>query len=99
MYSDYAEKWAKARLEQQELKLYLQRKDMLDKLSEYSKEYSAEQIISAEMNTYLETDIKEKEEQIDMWTKKYNKDIVERQEEIDELKVYLKINAIENRVR
>lgn len=86
-------------MEQQELKLYLQRKDMLDKLSEYSKEYSAEQIISAEMNTYLETDIKEKEEQIDMWTKKYNKDIVERQEEIDELKVYLKINAIENRVR
>lgn len=72
---------------------------MLDKLSEYSKEYSAEQIISAEMNTYLEADIKEKEEQIDMWTKKYNKEIVERQEEIDELKVYLKINAIENRVR
>lgn len=86
-------------MEQQELKLYLQRKDMLDKLSEYSKEYSAEQIISAEMNTYLEADIKEKEEQIDMWTKKYNKEIVKRQEEIDELKVYLKINAIENRVR
>lgn len=92
LYSGYAEKWAKARLEQQELKLHLQKKDMLNKLNEYSKEYNAEQILSAEINTYLEADIKEKEEQIDMWTKKYNKEIVERQQEIDELKVYLEIN-------
>jgi len=87
LHSGYAERWAKARLEQQELKLQLQKKDMLNKLSEYSKEYNAEQIISAEMSTYLEADIKEKEEQIDMWTKKYNKEIVERQQEIDELQV------------
>lgn len=88
MCSGYAEKWEKARLEQQELKLLLQKKDVLNKLSEYSKEYNAEQIISAEMNTYLEADIKEKEEQIDMWTKRYNEEIVERQQEIDELKVF-----------
>lgn len=92
LYSGYAERWAKARLEQQELKLQLQKKDMLNKLSEYSKEYNAEQIISAEMSTYLEADIKEKEEQIDMWTKKYNEEMVERQQEIDDLKVYPKIN-------
>lgn len=92
LYSGYAERWAKARLEQQELKLQLQKKDMLNKLSEYSKEYNAEQIISAEMNTYLEADIKEKEEQIDIWTKKYNKELVERQQEIDDLRVY-PINA------
>lgn len=92
LYSGYAERWAKARLEQQELKLHLEKKNMLNKLSEYSKEHNAEQIISAEMNTYLEADIKEKEEQIDMWTKKYNEDIVEQQQKIDDLKVYLKIN-------
>lgn len=92
LYSGYAERWAKARLEQQELKLHLEKKDMLNKLSEYSKEYNTEQIISVEMSTYLEADIKEKEEQIDMWTKKYNKEIVERQQAIDDLKVYPKIN-------
>jgi len=81
-------------LEQQELKLNLQNKDMLNKLSEYSKEYNAEQAVSAETHTYLEANIKEKEEQIDMWTKKYNEEIVERQEEIDELKVYSKINKV-----
>lgn len=93
--SGYAEKWEKARLEQQELKLHLQKKDMLDKLSDYSKEYNAEQIISAEMNAYLEADIKEKEEQVIMWTKRYNEEIVERQQEIDELKVHSKINLRE----
>lgn len=77
-------------MEQQELKLQQQKKDMLNKLSEYSKEYNAEQIISPQMNVYLEADVKEKEEQIDMWTKRYNKEIVERQEEIDELTVYPK---------
>lgn len=93
--SGYAEKWEKARLEQQELKLHLQKKDMLNKLSDYSKEYNAEQIISAEMNAYLEADIKEKEEQVIMWTKRYNEEIVERQQEIDELKVHSKINIRE----
>lgn len=92
LYSGYAEKWAKARLEQQELKLHLQKEDMLSKLSDYSKEHNAEQIISAEINAYLEADIKEKEEQIVTWTKKYNEEIVERQQEIDELRVYSKIN-------
>ncbi|XP_025988484.1 dynein regulatory complex protein 9 [Solenopsis invicta] len=82
----YAERWAKARLEQQELKLHLQKNEMLNKLSDYSKEYNAEQIISAEINAYLEADIKEKEEQIDMWTKKYNEELVLKQNEIDELK-------------
>ncbi|KYN44230.1 IQ domain-containing protein G [Trachymyrmex septentrionalis] len=82
----YAEKWAKARLEQQEFKLKLQHRDLLNKLSEYSREYNAEQAFSAEIHTYLEADIKEKEEQIDMWMKKYNEELVERQDEIDELK-------------
>ncbi|XP_024887108.1 dynein regulatory complex protein 9-like [Temnothorax curvispinosus] len=91
----YAERWAKARLEQQELKLQLQKKDMLNKLSEYSKEYNAEQIISAEMSAYLEADIKEKEEQIDMWTKKYNEEIVERQLEIDEFKRLIEEQKLE----
>lgn len=66
---------------------------MLNKLSEYSKEYNAEQIISTEISAYLEADIKEKEEQINMWTKKYNKDIVQKQQEIDELQVYLKVES------
>ncbi|EGI66460.1 IQ domain-containing protein G [Acromyrmex echinatior] len=91
----YAEKWAKARLEQLELKLNLQNKDMLNKLSEYSKEYNAEQAISAEIHTYLEADIKKKEEQIDMWTKKYNEELVERQEEIDELKELINEQKLE----
>ncbi|XP_011707319.1 PREDICTED: cilia- and flagella-associated protein 58-like [Wasmannia auropunctata] len=91
----YAERWAKARLEQQEVKLQLQKKDILNKLSEYSKEYNAEQIISAEMNAHLEADIKEKEEQIDMWTKKYNEDLVERQQEIDELKRLIEEQKLE----
>ncbi|XP_018401282.1 PREDICTED: IQ domain-containing protein G-like [Cyphomyrmex costatus] len=91
----FAEKWAKARLEQQELKLNLQNRDMLNKLSEYSKEYNAEQSISAEIHTYLEADIKEKEEQIEMWTKKYNEEIVERQQEVDELKKLIEEQKLE----
>ncbi|XP_011254166.1 dynein regulatory complex protein 9 [Camponotus floridanus] len=91
----YAEKWEKARLEQQELKLHLQKKEMLDKLSDYSKEYNAEQIKSAEMNAYLEADIKEKEEQVIMWTKRYNEEIVERQQEIDELKRLIEEQKLE----
>lgn len=98
LYSGYAEKWAKARFEQQELKLHLQKKDILDKLSEYSKEYNVEQIISAETSTYFEADINEKEEQLDMWTKKYDKEFIERQQEIDELKVYLKINKENSKI-
>lgn len=42
------------------------------------------------MNAYLEADIKEKEEQLEMWTKRYNEEIVERQQEIDELQVHSK---------
>ncbi|KYQ55580.1 IQ domain-containing protein G [Trachymyrmex zeteki] len=91
----YAEKWAKARLEQQELKLNLQNRDMLNKLSEYLKEYNAEQAISTEICTYLEADIKEKEEQIDMWTKKYNEEIVKRQQEIDELEKLIEEQKLE----
>lgn len=91
----YAEKWAKARLEQQELKLHLQKEDMLSKLSDYSKEHNAEQIISAEINAYLEADIKEKEEQIVTWTKKYNEEIVERQQEIDELRHLIEKQKLE----
>ncbi|CAL1679942.1 unnamed protein product [Lasius platythorax] len=91
----YAERWAKARLEQQELKLHLQRKDMLNKLSDYSKGYNAEQIISAEMNAYLEADIKEKQEQVVIWTKKYNEEVVERQLEIDELKRLIEEQKLE----
>lgn len=60
---------------------------MQNKLSEYSKEYIVEQNIAAEMNTYLEENIKEIEEQIDVWTKRYNKELVEWQQEIDDLKV------------
>lgn len=91
----YAERWEKTRLEQQELKLHLQKKDILDKLSDYSKEHNAEQVMSAEMNAYLEADIKEKEEQVIIWTERYNVKIVEQQQEIDELKVYSKINIRE----
>lgn len=69
---------------------------MLNKLNEYSKEYNTEQIISAETSAYLEADIKKKEEQIEMWTQKYHEEIVERQQEIDEFKVYRKIMIIEN---
>lgn len=80
--------------------MQLQKRDILNKLSEYSKEYDAEQIVSAELSIYLEADIKEKEEQLDMWTKKYNQEIVERQQEIDELEVYvgglIKSNKINN---
>ncbi|XP_050455609.1 dynein regulatory complex protein 9-like isoform X2 [Cataglyphis hispanica] len=91
----YAQKWEKARLEQQELKLQLQRKDMLNKLSDYLKEYNAEQIISAELTAHLEEDIKEKEEQIVKWTKKYNVELVERQQEIDELKHLIEEQKLE----
>lgn len=83
----YTERWAKARLEQQELKLKLQKTEMLNKLSDYSKEYSAEQVISAEVSAYLEADIKKKEDQIVMWTDKYNEELIQRQQEIDELSV------------
>ncbi|XP_014481879.1 PREDICTED: IQ domain-containing protein D-like [Dinoponera quadriceps] len=82
----YAEKWAKARLEQQDLKLKLQKTDMMDELSDNTREYSTEQIISAEMTAFLETDITDKKEQTAEWTKRYNEEIVQRQQEIDELK-------------
>jgi hypothetical protein len=92
----YAEKWAKARLEQQNVKLQLQKTDLLDKLDDYSKEYNIEQIISAEMDTYLRMDIEDKEKEIVMWTIKYNKELVERQQEVDDLKVYTKQNSAKN---
>ncbi|XP_032662892.1 uncharacterized protein LOC116840381 [Odontomachus brunneus] len=82
----YAERWAKARLEQQDLKLKLQKTDILNKLSNYTKKYSAEEIVSAEITAYLEADIKDKEEQVIEWTKRYNEEIVLRQQEIDKLK-------------
>lgn len=88
IFLDYTEKWEKTRLEQQELKLYLDKTDTLNKLSDCSKDFNAEQIISAEISAYLENDIKEKEEQVAAWTKKYNDEIEERQQEIDELRVY-----------
>lgn len=61
--------------------------NMLNKLSDYSKEYNAEQIISAEINAHVENNTKEKEERIIEWTRKYNDEIEERQQEIDELRV------------
>nr|XP_012231297.1 PREDICTED: IQ domain-containing protein D-like [Linepithema humile] len=85
----YAEKWAKARLEQQELKLHLQKKDMLNRLSDYSREYNEEQVNSAEVSNYLEADVKEKEKQLIAWTKKYNEEIGNRQQEIDDLRMLI----------
>lgn len=64
---------------------------MLNELDDYSKEYNAEQVISAEISSYLEADAKEKEEQLIAWTKKYNEEIVNRQQEIDDLRVYLSL--------
>lgn len=86
-------------MEQQELKLNLQKKDMLDKLSDYSKEYNAEQVISEEVSSYLEADVKEKREQLIAWTKKYNEEIVNRQQEIDDLRVYSSLNIVKNNRR
>lgn len=88
MVVGYAERWAKARLEQEEVQLELEKTDMLNELSDHSKEYNAEQIISAEMTAYLEADIEEKEKQIATWTARYNEELVQRQQEIDELRVY-----------
>ncbi|RLU14900.1 hypothetical protein DMN91_012787 [Ooceraea biroi] len=66
--SSYAERWARARLEQQALKLQLRKTDVLNGLSDRSKECNAEQIMSAEISAYLEADIEEKEKQIVAWT-------------------------------
>jgi len=93
---DYAEKWSKARLEQQDIKVQLQRADLLDKLDDNSKEYNMEQIISSEMDIYLNADIEKKENEIIMWTTEYNKQFMEQQQEIDELKVYSKQNSAKN---
>ncbi|EFN80475.1 hypothetical protein EAI_08378 [Harpegnathos saltator] len=82
----YAERWAKAKLEQQELKLKLRKTDMLNELSDCTKEYSAEQVVSAEMTAYLEADIRVKEKQVVEWTKRYNEEVAQLQWEIDELK-------------
>lgn len=88
MVVGYAERWAKARLEQEEVKLELEKMDMLNALSDHSKEYNAEQIISAEIIVCLEEHIEEKEKQIATWTARYNEELVQRQQEIDELRVY-----------
>ncbi|RLU15106.1 hypothetical protein DMN91_012993 [Ooceraea biroi] len=82
----YAERWARARLEQQALKLQLRKTDVLNGLSDRSKECNAEQIMSAEISAYLEADIEEKEKQIVAWTTRYSEELVRRQQEIDELK-------------
>lgn len=95
----YAEKWAKARLEQQEFKLNLQKEDALSELNDYSKEYNAEQVIWTEISGYLEADVKEKEEQLIAWTKKYNEEIVNRQQEIDDLRVHSNLNTVNNNRR
>lgn len=66
---------------------------MLNELSNYTKEYSAEEIVSAEITAYLEADIKDKEEQVVEWTKRYNEEVVLRQQEIDKLKVHSNVAA------
>lgn len=81
-------------MEQKDLKLQLQKTNMLNELNDCTKEYSEEQIIFAEITTYLEADIKDKEEQVAEWTKRYNKEIVQRQEEIDELKVRMNLSIL-----
>lgn len=76
-------------MEQQELKLQLEKTDLLNKLKYYLEEYDAESYISTEVNAYLEADIKEKEEQIIMWTNRYNEEVAQLQYKIDDLKVYV----------
>lgn len=66
---------------------------MLNELSNYTKEYNAEQIITAEITAYLEADIKDKEEQVVEWTKRINEEIMQRQREIDKLKVYSNVDV------
>lgn len=60
---------------------------MLRELSDCTKEYNAEQIISAELTAHLEADIKNEEEQAVRWTTRYNEEIVRQQREINELNV------------
>lgn len=81
-------------MEQQDLKLKLQKTNKLNELNDYTKEYDEEQIVLAETTTYLEANIKDKEEQVAEWTKKYSKEIVQRQREIDELKVHSNLSIL-----
>lgn len=62
-------------MEQQDLKLKLQKTNKLNELNDYTKEYDEEQIVLAETTAYLEANIKDKEEQVAEWTKRYNKEI------------------------
>lgn len=81
-------------MEQQDLKLKLQKTNKLNELNDYTKEYDEEQIVLAETTAYLEANIKDKEEQVAEWTKKYSKEIVQRQREIDELKVHSNLSIL-----
>lgn len=81
-------------MEQQDLKLKLQKTNKLNELNDYTKEYDEEQIVLAETTAYLEANIKDKEERVAEWTKKYSKEIVQRQREIDELKVHSNLSIL-----
>lgn len=59
----------------------------MDALDECAKLERAEQIVSEEVRTYLQTNTKDMEDEIMMWTSQYNEEIERREQEINELKV------------
>ncbi|KAG8035169.1 hypothetical protein G9C98_001659, partial [Cotesia typhae] len=98
---NFVEKWEESRLKQQKLLLEIKEQNLNDKLSEYTKKEKVDEIISGELITFYQHEISLMEKQMEDWRNKYNTEIDEFQQEIDEEKgkIYNIKNILEEKIK
>ncbi|KAK2578724.1 hypothetical protein KPH14_007800 [Odynerus spinipes] len=91
----YAEKWENARLTQQRLRFKAEEQNLLDDLNEYRKEENVEDIVTAEIFSFFQENIKDMEDDMLTWQSRYDEEIERRQRETDDLKARVEKQKLE----
>lgn len=82
-------RWEDDRLDQQNLKIALKEKELVDELHESARKERIEQIVSEDMQAYMHDNIEYLENKIKKWTNKNNEDIIKTEREIYDIRVSL----------
>lgn len=76
-------------MEQQNLRLLIRERSLLDEIEELEKTMRIDAKVSEALQTYGRSVINHCEEEIDVWSNRYNEELERRQQETTELQVFI----------
>ncbi|XP_033225842.1 dynein regulatory complex protein 9-like [Belonocnema kinseyi] len=83
---EYVKRWENDRLDQQNLKMALKEKKLVDELNAFARKERIEQIVSEDMQAYVDNNIDYLENKIKKWTNKNHEDIFKMEREIYDIR-------------